>query len=69
MSFLNRRDLLKQVFAALSALAFTDRLTSQTPVSPRELPNPALGFHDELPIPSRSFPRKSARARSFIACK
>ncbi len=61
MSFLNRRDLLKQVFAASSALALRDRLPSQTPVSPRELPNPALGFHDELPIPSRLAPEEKRK--------
>ncbi len=56
MSFLSRRDLLKQVFAATSFLALDKRLVAQTPGGARrQFSNAAqlFGFVDELTIPAR----------------
>ena len=61
MSFLSRRDLLKQTLAASSILALQDRLAAQMSASaPREFPNAALsmGFIDALPIPVRLNPEQ-----------
>jgi spore coat protein A, manganese oxidase len=62
MSFLSRRDLLKQAFAATSILALDECLAPQAPPGVRrELPDAALllGFVDELPIPARLIPEQT----------
>lgn len=62
MSFLSRRDLLQQVFAASSVLALDKCLAAQAPTGVRrELPDAALllGFVDELTIPARLIPEQT----------
>lgn len=64
MSFLSRRDLLKQAFAAYPALVLPASLSTQEPASaPKDFPNAAqlLGFVDELPIPARLTPEQSQK--------
>jgi spore coat protein A, manganese oxidase len=67
MSFLSRRDLLKQALGASSVLALADHLFTQNSApAPQQLPDAALllGFVDALPIPRRLAPEEQNKGRS-----